>query len=106
MTDGAHGPAVAWLAERSGRPAAQLLADRPALMRALAAAGRDAAGLVGRLASEDPEVRAAAEVEARAVRVRVAAPAGQAVTPGERFGSRVAEILRDAAQRVRAGDPP
>jgi hypothetical protein len=102
MSTSTPGPGIRWLAERSGRPPDDLLGDRPAVLRALAEAGRDGADLVARLASEDPQVRARAQAEARAVRSWFAAhddPTGP--TPGERFGSRVAEILRDAAQRVR-----
>lgn len=102
MSTSTPGPGITWLAHHCGKPEDELLADRSALLRALAAAGRDAGDLVSRLASDDPEVRAAAEVEARAVRSWFAAHDDPAApTPGERFGSRVAEILRDAAQRVR-----
>jgi len=102
MAPDTHGPGVQWLAERSGRSVEDLLADRPALLRVLVAAGRDAGDLVIRASSEDAQVRAAAEAEARGVRAWFAAREDPAApTAGERFGSRVAEILRDAAQRVR-----
>lgn len=104
--DHAPGPGLEWLAQRSGRPVEELLEDHAVLVGALTASGRDAADLVARLVSEDPQVRAAAEVEARAVRAWFAAHDDPSVpTPGERFGSRVAEILRDAAARLRDAPP-
>jgi hypothetical protein len=107
MSTSTPGPGISWLAHHSGKSEDELLADRPALLAALAAAGRGAGDLVTRLASEDPQVRAAAEAEARAVRSWFADHQDPAApTPGERFGSRVAEILRDAAQRLRESDRP
>ena len=106
MSTSDPGPGVQWLAQRSGRRVEELLEDHVALVAALTASGRDAADLVARLVSEDPQVRAAAEVVARAVRAWFAAHDDPAApTPGERFGSRVAEILRDAATRLRDAPP-
>lgn len=101
MSSPTTGPGIAWLAHHSGRPADELLADPSALVAALVAAGRDAGDLVTRLGSEDPKVRTAAQAEARAVRSWFADHEDPAApTPGERFGARVAEILRDAAVRT------
>lgn len=106
MSTSTHGPGITWLAHRSGTPADELLGDHRALVAALTASGRDAADLLVRLGSEDPKVRAAAEAEARAVRSWFADHEDPAApTPGERFGSRVADILRDAAQRLREAPP-
>ena len=90
MSTSDPGPGVQWLAQRSGRRVEELLEDHVALVAALTASGRDAAELVARLVSEDPQVRAAAEVEARAVRAWFAAhddPArGHLEEPGQKVG--------------------
>ena len=105
MSTSDPGPGVQWLAQRSGRRVEELLEDHVALVDAEGTV-LTVADLVARLVSEDPQVRAAAEVEARAVRAWFAAHDDPAApTPGERFGSRVAEILRDAATRLRDAPP-
>jgi len=92
----AYGPGTRWVAERTGRTPGELTASPAAAVAAVGDAVRQVAALAARLESEDPEVRAAAQTEADALRQQVEAEP----TPGERFGSRVAQVLRDAAERL------
>lgn len=95
-----HGPGVTWLAARVGCTPEELLADPRRLLAALADAERAVSGLGVRLQSDDDAVRADAEQEAeRLRRMFVEAP-----DPAERFRSRVAQVLRDATERVRGTD--
>lgn len=59
---------------------------------------RDTLILVARLGSEDPDVRRAAEAELAALRQEIE----DGPSPGEVFGKRVAQILRDTAERLSA----
>jgi type VI protein secretion system component VasF len=91
------GPAVRWLAERTGTPADVLLRTPSALVSAVSEASRDLAGLAVALTSQDPEVRAAAEHQANALRQRFA----DAPDPADRLRNRVVTALREATERVR-----
>lgn len=92
----AYGPGTRWVARRTGRTPEDLTASPAAAVAAVGDAVRQVAALAARLESEDPEVRAAAQAEADALRRQVETEP----TPGERFGSRVAQVLRDAAERL------
>lgn len=92
----AYGPGTRWLAGRTGRSPEELTASPSKAVSAVGDAIREVAGLAARLASEDPEVRAAAQAEADALRERIESEP----TPGERFGSRLAQVLRDTAERL------
>jgi len=92
----AYGPGTRWVARQSGRTPEELTASPAAAVAAVGNAVRQVAALAARLESEDPEVRAAAQAEGDALRRQVQTEP----TPGERFGSRVAQVLRDAAERL------
>ena len=92
----AYGPGTRWVAQRTGRTPEELTASPAAAVAAVGDAVRQVAALAARLESEDPEVRAAAQAEADELRQQV----DSEPTPGERFGSRVAQVLRDAAERL------
>ena len=92
----AYGPGTRWVARQTGRSPEELTASPAAAVAAVGDAVRQVAALAARLESDDPEVRAAAQAEADALRRQVETEP----TPGERFGSRVAQVLRDAAERL------
>jgi hypothetical protein len=92
----AYGPGTRWVAERTGRTPEELTASPAAAVAAVGDAVRQATALAARLGSDDPDVRAAAQAEADELRQQV----DSEPTPGERFGSRVAQVLRDAAERL------
>jgi len=94
--DTAYGPGTRWVAHQTGRTPEELTASPTAAVAAVGDAVRQAAALAARLGSDDPEVRAAAQAEADVLRRQVETEP----TPGERFGSRVAQVLRDAAERL------
>jgi hypothetical protein len=92
----AYGPGTRWLAGRTGRAPEELTESASAAVSALGEAIREVAGLAARLESKDPEVRAAAEAEALGLRERIESEP----SPGERVGKRLAQVLRDAAERL------
>ncbi|MFC7597922.1 hypothetical protein ACFQU3_21585 [Terrabacter sp. GCM10028922] len=92
----AYGPGTRWLAGRTRRRPEELTQSASAAVSALGDAIREVAGLAARLESRDPQVRAAAQAEADALRERIASEP----SPGERLGTRLAQVLRDAAQRL------
>jgi hypothetical protein len=92
----AYGPGTRWLAGRTGRAPEDLTESASAAASALGQAIREVAGLAVRLESQDPEVRAAAEAEVVALRERIECEP----SPGERLGRRLAQVLRDAAERL------
>jgi hypothetical protein len=92
-----QGPGVRWLAARTGQEPDQLISSPRAVLAALAAAVREAADLAAQAESDDPDVRAAAHKDIAAVQQRVAA----GPTPGDVALSRIAEGLRDLAERIR-----
>jgi hypothetical protein len=94
--DTAYGPGTRWVAERTGRTPDALTASPAAAVAAVGDAVRQVAALAVRLESDDPRVRAAAQAEADALRRQVETEP----TPGERFGARVAQVLREAAERL------
>jgi hypothetical protein len=87
-----HGPGVSWLAQKAGTSPEELLRSGTVLGAALEGAARDALDLARRLTSEDPATRRRAEVEARALRARLA-PASGSPTPEARFRAKLAEAL-------------
>lgn len=92
-----YGPGVSWLAEQTGRPPGELLADPAGLVAAAASAARTCAEIAAGVVSGDPATRADAERRRALLLTRFdSAPA-----PGETFGARVAAALRDATARVR-----
>jgi hypothetical protein len=100
-------PGVAWLAGRTGKSPAELTGSPSAGVAALGDALRELAGLAVRLESGDADVREAAQAEVQGLRGQVDA----APRPFETFGKRVAQILRETAERLdhdegtRAQDP-
>lgn len=96
----AYGPGTRWLAGRTGRNAEYLTASPAAAVSAVGDAIREVGGLAARLASEDPEVRAAAQAEANALREQIHSEP----TAGERFGTRLAQVLRDAPNGSSTGE--
>jgi hypothetical protein len=95
-------PGTAWLARRTGRRPEELTGSPSAAVAALADALREVTALSARLESRDPAVQAAAQAEADELRAQIAA----APAPGETFGKRVAQILRDAAARIDSDEAP
>ena len=89
-------PGIAWLAKRTGRRPQELVDSSRAAASVRGDLVREAAGLAARLASSDPATREAAQAESEELRGQIAA----GPSPGETFGERVAEILRDAAERL------
>jgi hypothetical protein len=57
--------------------------------------------LVAQVGSDDPAVRRTAEEELAALRQEI----DDGPSPGEVFGKRVAQILRDTADRLSGGEP-
>jgi hypothetical protein len=92
----AYGPGTRWVARQSGRTPEDLTASPAAAVAAVGEAVHQVAELATRLGSDDPEVRAAAQEEADELRRQLETEP----TPGQRFGSRVAQVLRDAAERL------
>jgi hypothetical protein len=88
-----------WLAERTRRTPEELTASPAGALRALADAAGETAELARRAASDDPEVSAAAMAEADSLRAQFT----QEPPASERFGRRVAQILREAAERLDRG---
>lgn len=97
-----HGPGLSWLGRRTGQTPEELLADPRRLTAALVEAGRAATEIAAGLHSDDPTRRAEAEREAALLRSQLAA----APDPADRFRSRVAGALRDAAARVENAPRP
>jgi hypothetical protein len=95
-----HGPGVQWLAARTEKDPDQLVCSPRAALAALNDAVREAAHLAARGESEDPDVRAAAQKEIAALQQELAAHP----TPGDVALSRIAEGLRDLANRLRRDD--
>lgn len=91
------GPGMKWLSEVSGRSPDQILADPKALSEAVGAAGNALVELVQRLGSDDPAVRAAAELEAGDLRERMES----GPTPGERLRGRIQAVLDDVLVKLR-----
>ena len=92
----AYGPGTRWVARQSGSTPEELTSSPVAAVAAVGEGVRQVAALAARLESSDPEVRAAAQAEGDELRRQVETEP----TPGERFGSRVAQVLRDAAERL------
>jgi hypothetical protein len=92
----AYGPGTRWLAARTGRRPEEVTRWPSAAASALGDAIREVAGLATRLESQDPEVRAAAQAEADALRERIESEP----SPAERLGTRLAQVLRAAAERL------
>lgn len=92
----AYGPGTRWLAGRTGRGPEELTQSPGAAVSTLREAIREVAGLAVRLESQDPEVRGAAQAEAVALREGIESEP----PPGERLGTRLAEVLRGAAERL------
>lgn len=87
-------PGIAWLAARTGKTPEELLASPlPGVQRALV----ELAKVAARAGSEDPDERAAAEVELASLREEIEA----APRPSDGFLSTVAGVLRDSAERLR-----
>lgn len=57
--------------------------------------------LVARAGADDPDVRRTAEAELAQLRQEIE----DGPSPGEVFGKRVAQILRDAADRLSSSEP-
>jgi hypothetical protein len=99
MTDARNpkpSPGLAWLARRTGKRPEDLTSSPAAAASALGEAACEIALLAARLESRDPATRAAARSEADDLRRQIDA----APTPGETIGKRLAQILRDAAERL------
>ncbi|MCX2183929.1 hypothetical protein KV205_25845 [Streptomyces sp. SKN60] len=92
-----YGPGVSWLAERTGRPPAELLADPAGIVAAVTSATRACLDIAAGIVSEDPAVRADAELR----RTRLLARFDRAPTPGAPLAARAAAALRAAADHVR-----
>jgi hypothetical protein len=73
------------------------MSDRQDAFSPLPDAVRDLVGLLARLGSDDPGTRDAAEAELGELRARIE----EGPSPGEVFLGRVAQILRDEADRLR-----
>ncbi|MEX5301243.1 hypothetical protein [Kocuria sabuli] len=91
-----RGPGLMWLAAQTGRSPEDLTASPGAAVSALGEALREISALAARLESPDPEVRAAAQAEADELRAQMEA----APSPGETFGKRVADALRETTERL------
>lgn len=94
--DTTYGPGTRWVAQQTDRTPEELTASPAAAVAAVAEAVRQVAALAARLDSDDPEVRAKAQAEANNLREEIETEP----TPGERFGGRLAQVLREAAERL------
>jgi hypothetical protein len=96
-SDRGHGPGLAWLARRIGKRPEDLTGSPIAAASALGDGAREIASLAARLESRDPASRAAARAEADELRRQI----DTAPSPGETLGKRLAQTLRDTADRLR-----
>jgi hypothetical protein len=100
MSTPSYGPGVRWLAARTGRDPQEIVGSPESAVAALKDALREAADLASRATSDDPEERAAAEEEMAKLREQLA----DGPRPGDMALGKVAEGLRDLAERLRRPD--
>jgi hypothetical protein len=93
-----HGPGITFLAERLGESPDALASDPRALSRAVEVFGREAIEVIRGYASDDPEVRAAAERRWTELAERFQPQS--AAEPGDEFRARLQRLLSGAIAQL------